>query len=324
MKFIDNKLWRFCIRNRTVVIPLFAAFVFLTGFGEFGVKLLGVSALDQRATTEIHAAATRSVELFVAARVINAAISVVKEITVGGSAVATLQLQPGQLLDPIDKLIEQFANIVLFVGVASVLSEMLVRFGLYAWILQAVLPIGLILVALSQVEALAPRRSFRSDILMKAGLSIGIVALFIRIGLPASFVISDTLTESAIGSSVEESYSKLNELSQQIQIHTKEIDLQSDRKDEPQGLLGSASSALDDLWKSGKNTYHFLNDVKRFIADHSDELFSALSVIIAHAILNSIFLLCTLFVAYKTLRTSLQAALLPTTKVIERASVERA
>lgn len=88
-----------------------------------------VSPLDQPATEGVEAGLQRAFVTFAAARGLNAAISVAQgtEFTFGVGASATFSV--GEVLDPINDLVEQFANLMLLATVSFGIQEVLLAIG---------------------------------------------------------------------------------------------------------------------------------------------------------------------------------------------------
>lgn len=88
-----------------------------------------LSPLDQPAGDGVEAGLKRAFVTFAAARGLNAAISVAQgtELTFGVGASATFSV--GEVLDPINDLVEQFANLMLLATVSFGIQEVLLAIG---------------------------------------------------------------------------------------------------------------------------------------------------------------------------------------------------
>ncbi len=88
-----------------------------------------ISPLDQPAGEGVEAGLKRAFVTFAAARGLNAAISVAQgtELTFGVGASATFSV--GEVLDPINDLVEQFANLMLLATVSFGIQEVLLTIG---------------------------------------------------------------------------------------------------------------------------------------------------------------------------------------------------
>jgi len=86
--------------------------------------------MDASASGHAEAGLKRALATFAAARVLNAAISVVKGTELAATPAGIgVTLTPGQVLDPIDDLIEQFSALMLAASVAFGIEIALIRIG---------------------------------------------------------------------------------------------------------------------------------------------------------------------------------------------------
>lgn len=91
-------------------------------------------ALDEPAMNQVNAGMTRALSTFAAARALNGAISLAQgtEITAGFGAELTLSV--GQVLDPINDLVESFSNVMLLASVAFGIEKVLLAIGQYVYV----------------------------------------------------------------------------------------------------------------------------------------------------------------------------------------------
>jgi hypothetical protein len=91
--------------------------------------------LDAPATAQVEAGLKRALISFAAARALNGVISVAQgtEVSVQPLGVG-VTLAPGQLLDPINDLVEQFSNLMLMASVAFGVQKVLIAIGGY-WLI---------------------------------------------------------------------------------------------------------------------------------------------------------------------------------------------
>ena len=87
-------------------------------------------SIDVNATQQVNSGLKRSLATFATARTLNAVISVAQgtEFAVEPGGVG-LNFAPGQLLDPINDLVEQFSNVMLFASVAFGVEKLLISIG---------------------------------------------------------------------------------------------------------------------------------------------------------------------------------------------------
>lgn len=102
------------------------------------VGLTWLQPLDQLAQTYSDAGLKRSLAAFAAARGLNAVISVIQGTEVTGGAFVNVTLALGQVLDPVNDLIEQFARLMLVVSVIFGVQLLLMKMGA-TWVVSVVL-----------------------------------------------------------------------------------------------------------------------------------------------------------------------------------------
>ena len=134
-----------------------------------------LAPLDAAANMQVDAGLKRALISFTTARVLNAIISVAQgtEVAVQPAGVGVI-FTPGQLLDPVNDLVEQFSNLMLAASVAFGIQKLLISIGAY-W------PISLTL----SITALAWAVFYLRQKSFPAVLSrILVVLLMIRFAIP--------------------------------------------------------------------------------------------------------------------------------------------
>lgn len=88
------------------------------------------SPLDSLATQQVDAGLKRALTSFATARVLNAIISVAQgtEIAIEPAGVG-FNLAPGQILDPVNDLVEQFSHLMLIASISFGVQKMLIAIG---------------------------------------------------------------------------------------------------------------------------------------------------------------------------------------------------
>lgn len=98
--------------------------------------------LDQTATRHVESGLKRALVSFASARALNAVISVVQgtevSVQLGGFGPT---FTPGQALDPVNDLVEQFSTLMLFASVSFGVQLLLIKFGAY-WAVSAALTLA--------------------------------------------------------------------------------------------------------------------------------------------------------------------------------------
>ena len=100
-----------------------------------------LAPLDLAANKQVDAGLKRALISFATARALNAVISVAQgtEVAVEPAGIGVV-FTPGQILDPINDLVEQFSNLMLAASVAFGIQKLLLSIGAY-WLISLVLTI---------------------------------------------------------------------------------------------------------------------------------------------------------------------------------------
>ncbi|MCU0925889.1 MAG: hypothetical protein MUF44_07565 [Hydrogenophaga sp.] len=107
------------------------------------IALAWYQPLDQLALAHSEAGLQRSLTAFAAARGLNAVISVIQGTEVTGGAFVNVTLALGQVLDPVNDLVEQFSRLMLAVSVVYGMQLTLMQMGA-AWLVSALLTVLLL------------------------------------------------------------------------------------------------------------------------------------------------------------------------------------
>lgn len=120
------------------------------------VALVWLKPLDDLAATQAEAGLQRAVTSFATARLLNGVISVLQGTEVSAGVVVGVTLAPGQVLDPVNDLIEQFSTLMLAASIAFGAQLLLMKMGA-SWAMALLLTLVIIVwIGLSARERTAP------------------------------------------------------------------------------------------------------------------------------------------------------------------------
>lgn len=143
-----------------------------------------ISPFDSVATEKVDAGLKRALISFATARALNAAISVIQgtdiSIEPGGVGV---KLAPGEALDPVNDLIENFSNLMLAASISFGIQRVLINIGGH-WLLS---------VALTLATLLWGALYFRRAVIPAWGTKLLVITIVIRFAIPAVTVGTDFL-----------------------------------------------------------------------------------------------------------------------------------
>jgi hypothetical protein len=138
--------------------------------------------LDAAATRQIDAGLTRAFASFAAARALNAVISVAQGTAISLQPMGVgVNLTIGQVLDPVNEVVEQFSTLMLVASVAFGVEKVLVAVGAH-WL------VSLVLTAVAIAWAVLTFRQQRVRPWLTQAL---LVLLLVRFAIPVSVIGSD-------------------------------------------------------------------------------------------------------------------------------------
>jgi len=166
-----------------------------------------LSPLDSQADQYVDAGLKRALISFASARALNALISVAQgtEVAVQPAGVGVI-FTPGQALDPVNDLVEQFANLMLTACVAFGVQKVLISIGAH-WLIS----LALTLTALGWA-ALHLRRHTPPDGLAR----LLIVLLMLRFAVPVVAIGSDLLFQNFMAADYQASQQGIDSVSGQL------------------------------------------------------------------------------------------------------------
>lgn len=141
-------------------------------------------SVDRNASQQVDAGLKRALATFATARTLNAVISVAQgtEFAVEPGGVG-LNFAPGQLLDPVNDLVEQFSNVMLFASVAFGVEKLLISIGAH-WVVSLLVSLIAVLWLLFRLQD-RPAPSW-----LTGGL---LIFLMLRFATPVVLVGSDLI-----------------------------------------------------------------------------------------------------------------------------------
>jgi hypothetical protein len=268
--------------KQTIIIALLIVFC-LSGLFDFFYQLTPLPAFEESASAYLADIRERATYSYAIARGLNALISVLESIELG---IPFVSGHPGQVLEPLNDMIEQFSDIVL-IALASVgAQEILIAvFGDISW--TYLLPIGLLPLLI------APWWPSKQVFLNKLGLTICITVLLTRLFIPTLALSGQLITTHYLQDAYQEAVVDIEEAST---ISVKALDRGTKVVQElPPEISQPESSVFSPNSKKSSPTITMdnLGDVKKLVT--SDQIWEALRDIPSRIItLLTIFIFETL------------------------------
>lgn len=156
------------------------------------------SSMDSLATQQVDAGLKRALVSFATARTLNAVISVAQGTEVAIQPVGFgVNLAPGQLLDPINDLVEQFSHLMLMASVSFGVQKVLIGMGGH-WLVTSCLALVALLWSVFYLFRLA----------MPVWLpKLLLIAIMLRLAVPVVTVGTDTLFQHFLAADYTDSQS---------------------------------------------------------------------------------------------------------------------
>lgn len=182
------------------------------------------SPLDSLATQQVDAGLKRALVSFATARTLNAVISVAQgtEVAIQPAGVG-VNLAPGQLLDPINDLVEQFSHLMLIASVSFGVQKVLISMGGH-WLVTASLVLAVLLWSVFYLFRLS----------MPGWLpKLMVIAIMVRLAVPVATVGTDVLFQHFLAADYTDSQSVIEAGA----ADTKQLNPPASLPPENQGLL---------------------------------------------------------------------------------------
>ena len=265
-------------RNKVLATLLLAALaaVIFTGF------------LDTKGYQYTEEGIKRGLIAFGIARGLNGVISVAQGTEVAIEPVGVgVTFTPGEILDPINDLIERFSWIVLASSVSLGAQNILLSMTTWLWF-------GL-LVGLMMLTSLGAmwRTQLFSDQARKILYKTTTILVILRLTVPLVAVVNQGVYEVFLEPQYEESKAEL----QQTTVELEENSQKPDYPEQDLGLMDRAKQLLDDA-SNAVDIDNQIDDLKAIAADISE---SVLNMIVVFVLQTLLFPLVFLWMMYRTI-----------------------
>jgi hypothetical protein len=265
----------------SLLIVLVAVLAFTASLDRL-VGMTPVSRLDRSASGYFDRAVTKALATYAVARMLNAAISVVQgtELAVSPAGMG-VRLSVGEILDPINDLIERFSWVILLSTVSLGVQKVLMEIGVWAGFR--------VLVFLSMVVLLAGiwfKREGNWN-LRAMGFRILLASIVVRFCIPVIGVTSNALYDSFLDETYSRSTNSLDVIRGKIRMPI----THPEQEGEPdQGLLGRLKEKYQDT-KAVLNVPDRLEALKDTVEDGIDHITNLIIVFLLQTIIIPLLVL---------------------------------
>ncbi len=194
-----------------------------------------LAPLDAPATERVDAGLKRALVSFASARALNAVISVVQGTEVSAQPMGFgVVFTPGQVLDPVNDLVEKFSDVMLVASVAFGVQKVLMTFGGH-WLVSALLTVAMLAWAWHRFRSQAPPPWLARLLL---------ILLMVRFAIPVVTLGSDFLFEKFLAADYVASQQTIDVAAGQIE-----------KAEPPLAAPGADAGVLDKMksWLAEKN-----------------------------------------------------------------------
>jgi len=204
------------------------------------IGLIASQALDERGQQYTDAALKRSLLTFGVARALNGVISVAQgtEIALQPAGVG-LTFTPGQILDPINDLVERFSWVMLMSSASIGIQKTLLLISAWSWFSGITLLIFVVTLAMLWLPKLQNHQANR---LM---LKLALLALVLRLSVPCIAIASEWIYQGFLAPQYNEATAQLQKTTDNIgQINQQSL------------ASGKESTSSDSFWDNATQFYH--------------------------------------------------------------------
>ena len=246
----------------------------------FFVALSLSESLDLKSSEQLDSALTRSLTTFAVARGLNGLVSVVQgtEVNVSPAGVGAT-FAPGQLLDPVNDMVERFSWVMLMSSVSIGVQEMMLHLGKTTLFkLLFALATLFLLLQLWLPKAKLPWR-------VESSFKVVVVLAVLRFSVPILVMMNEAVYVYILEPKYEQSFKEVSKTSEEVKVMIEEVQLREQ-------AIERESSFMDTFNVSKKYENYKLElkrSVDRFIVKFNDVMDSIIRLITVF-IVNSIII----------------------------------
>ena len=227
--------------------------------------------LDQRAVDNYESLFQRALVTFALARTLNGVISAVQgtEVAIQPAGVG-VTLTPGEILDPVNDLVERFSWVMLGATISLGIQQVLLEVSAW-WVLQA-----LVVVLAAWLLVLHLRPSNGSSATRRLLGRAFLIALFMRFAVPLTLVANEAVYDLFLEQRYEQSTEVINNAGEALERIGVEMSEQGDpgpgpaQQGEDDGLFGGLFGSVGRAWNSALGELSLGEKIERIQARAGD------------------------------------------------------
>ena len=208
------------------------------GFMLLAVAMSWLGALDRTSSKYVDDALVQAFSAYTVARGVNAVVSVLQSVSVGGSLGASFAVSPGEVLDPINDLVERYAA-VMELSIASLLTQKILIGITSSQVFNVLLSLS---VAAFMLCALANVRPL-TGVLFRTVLSL----IFLRFAIALAVLANSWVDAAFLRDGIDQNVAEMNGVSESVATRIAEPAQVQAPAEKEQGLLDSFTSGVSGL-----------------------------------------------------------------------------
>ena len=248
------------------------------------VTLIGLSysgLIEDSAEQQHQRMLTRALVTFGAARSLNGIISVVQETEVAlQPAGVGVTLAPGQILDPVNDLIERFSWVMLASAASLGIQRLLLEISLWPWMTLVLILAGIVWLAVRNGSSAVGPRALAGRVLL--------LAIFLRFAVPCVMLASDLVYQVFLDPVYTEASAELGRAQSELALLHEQA--RSDREEENGGGLSSWWGRTTDHLRIGER----ISDYQALFARLAENVVQLVAVFVLQTILLPLIFLWAL------------------------------
>lgn len=247
-------------------------------------RLVGLSALDGVALGYADDMGSRTFTLFLAAKSMNAALSVLENASISLGAVMSVAVAPGKVLEPVDDLVEQLSVALLGASGAAYLLKSLALLGSADWILRYLAPAGFLLLAVWRVLSRWLAATEWAELLFSSGRMLLVVAFVLRLALPGAIVATAAVSNELFGKDRKAAEEIIGSFARElggISAQIEALGAATASRMPPEGLFDWMREKASETTRTAESVYKVLREAFQAVSGNFDALFAAVGTMVA-------------------------------------------
>lgn len=213
-------------------------FAVALGFMLLAVAMSWLGALDRTSSKYVDDALVQAFSAYTVARGVNAVVSVLQSVSVGGSLGASFAVSPGEVLDPINDLVERYAAVMEF-SIASLLTQKILIGITSSHVFNVLLSLS---VAAFMLSVLANTRPL-TGVLFRTVLGL----IFLRFAIVLAVLANSWVDAAFLHDGIEQNVAEMSGVSESVATRIAEPAKALEPVEKEQGLLDSFTSGVSGL-----------------------------------------------------------------------------